>query len=161
MALQYGTATSLTFPSTPNSLASNSAVSCNAVTTSTTNNVTAILLEVSVLTTSTAPSGNKQVVVYGYKSTDGTNFSGDSSIVDNAGSGTGQALTAIGSPSNLFFIGTVQLNQGANAVTIKQDFEISGPMGGLFPKWGIVLHNDAGTALGATVTAQYREVYYN
>lgn len=158
MALQYGTATSLTI--TAGSLASAANRSSASVNTSTTANITAIMLEVSVLTTATAPTGNKQVVVYGYKSTDGTNYQGASSTVDNV-DGTDKALTAIGSPSNLVFLGTVQLNQGAVAATIKGEFEVTGPFGCIPPKWGIVLYNDAGTALGATVTAQYREVYYN
>lgn len=158
MALQYGTATSITI--TAGSLASAGNRSSAAVTTGTTNNVAAILLEVSVLTTTTAPSGNKQVVVYGYKSTDGTNYQGASSTVDNV-DGTDKALTAIGSPTNLTFLGTIQLNQGAVAATIKGEFEVTGPFGCIPPKWGIVLYNDAGTALGATVSAQYREVYYS
>ncbi len=158
MALQYGTATSITI--TAASLASAANRSSAAVTTSTTNNITQIMLEVSVLTTATAPSGNKQVVVYGYKSTDGTNYQGASSTVDNV-DGTDKALTAIGSPSNLVFLGTIQLNQGAVAATIKGEFEVTGPFGCIPPKWGIVLYNDAGTALGATVSAQYREIYYN
>lgn len=155
--LTYGTATSITI--TAGSLGSASNRSSAVVTTTTGVNLFQILLEVSVLTTSTGPSGNKQVVVYGYKSTDGTNYGGASGTVDNV-DGTDKALTALGSPTNLFYIGTIQLNQGANAVTIKQEFEITGPMGGIFPKWGIVLFNDAGTALGATVSAQYREVSY-
>lgn len=158
MALQFGTATALTI--TAGSLASAANRSSAAVTTSTTNNITQIMLEVSILTTATAPTGNKQVVVYGYKSTDGTNYQGASSTVDNV-DGTDKALTAIGSPSNLVFLGTVQLNQGAVAATIKGEFEVTGPFGCIPPKWGIVLYNDAGTALGATVSAQYREIYYN
>ena len=103
---------------------------------------------------------SKQVVVYGYKSQDGTNYEGAGSTVDDV-NGTGKALTALGSPSNLVFLGTIQLNQGAVATTIRKVFEVTGPFGCIPPKWGIVLHNDAGTALGATVTANYREVYYN
>jgi hypothetical protein len=158
MALQYGTATSLTI--TAGSLASGANRSSAAVTTSTSVNIISIWLEVSILTTSTAPSGNKQVVVYGYMSTDGTNYNGASGTVDNV-NGTDGALTAIGSPTNLVRIGTVQLNQGAVAETIRQEFEVTGAFGGIPPKWGIVLYNDAGTALGNTVTAKYREVYYS
>ncbi len=134
--------------------------SSQAVVTSTVANITQLLCEVSVLTTATAPSGNKQIVVYGYMSTDGTNYGGASSTVDNV-DGTDKALTAIGSPTNLVFLGTIQLNQGAVAATIKQEFVVSNSFGCIPPKWGIVLYNDAGTALGATVSAQYREVYYN
>lgn len=158
MALQYGTATSITI--TAASLGSTSNRSSAAITTSTVANITQILCEVSVLTTSTAPTGNKQIVVYGYMSTDGTNYGGDSSTVDNV-DGTDKALTAIGSPSNLFYLGTIQLNQGGVAATIRQEFCVSNSFGCIPPKWGIVLYNDAGTALGATVSAQYREVYYN
>ena len=158
MALQYGTSTALTI--TAGSLASAANRSSSAVTTSTTNNITNILLTVKVLTTTTAPSGNKQVIIYGYMSEDGTNYLGASGIVDNV-DGTDKALTAIGSPSNLIPLGTIQLNQGANAVTFTEVIEVTSRFGCIPPKWGIVLYNDAGTALGATVTASYREQYYN
>lgn len=144
---------------TAGSLASASNRSSAAVTTTNANAVSAIMLTVSVLTTSTAPSGNKQVVVYGYMSEDGTNYSGASGTVDNV-DGTDKALTALGSPTNLTFIGTVQLNQGANAVTIKRVFELSQAFGCIPRKWGIVLYNDAGTALGATVGLTATEEYY-
>lgn len=158
MALQYGTATAMTISAT--SLGSASNRSSAAVTTDTSRNNTQILCEVSVLTTTTAPTGNKQIIVYGYYSLDGTNYIGASSTIDNV-DGTDKALTAIGSPTNLIWLGTIQLNQGAVAATIKETFIVSNTFGCLPPKWGIVLYNDAGTALGATVTAQYREVYYS
>jgi hypothetical protein len=157
MALQYGTASSLTI--TAGSLASAGNRSSASVTTDTTKNIAQILLEVSILTTSTAPSGNKKVDVYGYCSTDGTNYGGASGTVDDV-DGTDKALTAIGSPTNLTYLGSVYLNQGAVARTVRGEFEVTGPIGRIPPKWGIVLYNDAGTALGATVSAQYREVYY-
>lgn len=158
MALQFGTSTSLTI--TAGSLASAANRSSAAVTTSTTNNVTSILLTVNVLTTATAPSGNKQVLIYGYMSEDGTNYLGASGTVDNV-DGTDKALTAIGSPTNLVLLGTIQLNQGAVAVTFKEVIEVTSRFGCIPRKWGIVLYNDAGTALGATVTATYTEQYYN
>lgn len=158
MALQYGTSSSLTI--TAGSLASAAARSSASVTTSTTSNIFQILLTVNVLTTSTAPSGNKQVVVYGYWSEDGTNYNGESSIADNV-DGTDKALTALGSPTNLVYLGTLQLNQGANAVTVRKTLEVTGAFGAIPRKWGVVLYNDAGTALGATVSATYTEVYYS
>ena len=158
MALQFGSSTSLTI--TAGSLASAGNRSSAAVTTSTTNNITAILVTVNVLTTSTAPSGNKQIIVYGYMSEDGTNYTGASGIADNV-DGTDKALTSIGSPTNLIPLGTIQLNQGANAVTERLVMEITSRFGCIPRKWGIVLYNDAGTALGATVTATYSEQYYN
>lgn len=157
MAITYGASTAMTISAA--SLASLGNFSSLAVTSSTTNNTADYLVTVSILTTATAPSGNKQVVVYGYMSEDGTNYSGNSSTTDNV-DGTNKALTAIGSPTSLFFMGTVQLNQGAVAVTAREVFSVAATFGCVPPKWGIVLYNDAGTALGATVGATYREIYY-
>lgn len=157
MALQFGTSTALTI--TAASLASAALRSSAAVTSGVTNNTDDYLITVNVLTTATAPSGNKQVVVFAYASEDGTNYGGDSSTVDNV-DGTDKALTALGSPSNLRFLGTLQLNQGAVAATIRQVFSLRAVLGSIPAKWGIVLYNDAGTALGATISATYREVYY-
>lgn len=159
MALQYSATQSLTI--TAGSLASATARSSAPVTTSTSSNVTAILLEVSVLTTASATSGNKQVVVYGYKSVDGTTYDGGSASVDTLDLTGGSTNAVIGSPTNLVFLGTIQLNQTTTALTFTKTFEVSGPFGCIPPKWGIVLYNDCGTALGATVTAEYREAYYN
>jgi hypothetical protein len=157
MAIQYGTSTAITISA--NGLNSNTAVASVAVASSLTNNTTDYLVSVNVLTTATAPSGNKQVVVYGYMSEDGTNFTGNSSTTDNVnGAAGGQVI--LGSPTNLFFMGTIQLNQGAVAVTAREQFSVANTFGVIPPKWGIVLHNDCGTTLGSTVTAAYREVYY-
>lgn len=158
MALQFGTSTALTI--TAGSLASAANRSSAAVTVGTSTNVTQIMLTVNVLTTSTAPSGNKQVIVYGYFSEDGTNYTGNSGTTDNV-DGTDKALTAIGSPTNLTQIGTIQLNQGAVAVTAHESYEVTSRFGCIPRKWGIVLYNDAGTALGATITATYSEQYYS
>ena len=157
MAIQYGTSTSITI--TAGSLASAANRSSAAVRSGTTNNTSDYLVTVNCLTTATAPTGNKQIVVYGYMSEDGTNYSGNSGTTDNV-DGTDKALTAIGSPTNLFFMGTLQLNQGAVAVTAREVFSVASTFGCVPTKWGIVLYNDAGTALGTTVTATYREIYY-
>jgi hypothetical protein len=144
---------------TAGSLASTAARSSAAVTTDITKNVTKILLTINILTTATTPAGNKQVMVFGYMSEDGTNYQGASSVVDNV-DGTDKALTAMGVPSNLTLLGNIQLNQGANAVTIRKVIEVTSRFGCVPPKWGFVLYNDAGTALGATITATYRELSY-
>ena len=158
MAIQYGTSTSITI--TAGSLAVGANRSSAAVTSGTTNNTADYLITVNCLTTSTAPTNNKQIIVYGYMSEDGTNYSGNSSITDNV-TGADITLTAIGSPTNLFFMGTLQMNQGANAVTLREVFSVANTFGCIPPKWGIVLYNDNGAAaLGATVTATYREIYY-
>jgi hypothetical protein len=159
MALQYGTSTALTI--TAGSLAVGAARSSAAVTSGLTNNTTDYLISVNVLTTTTAATVNKQIVVYAYRSEDGTNYSGASSTIDNV-DGTDKTLTAIGSPSNLTFLGTIQLNNGTTALTLRQVFSLAQAFGSIPPKWGIVLLNDNGAAaLGATVSATYREVYYS
>lgn len=158
MSLQYGTSTALTI--TAGSLASAGNRSSAVVTTGTSTNIAQILLTVNVLTTASAPTGNKQIRVYGYMSEDGTSYGGNSTTTDDV-DGTDKALTAIGAPTNLILLGIIKLNQGAVAVTAHGVFEVTGPFGCIPPKWGIVLYNDAGTALGATVTASYREVYYS
>lgn len=158
MTISFSASTALTI--TAGGLAAAAARSSAAVTTDTTKNVTAVMLTVNVLTTATAPTVNKQVVVYGYMSEDGTNFNGASSTVDNV-DGTDKTLTALGSPSNLTYLGTIQLNQGAVAATIHETFEVTGRFGCVPRKWGIVLYNDAGTPLGATVTATYTETSYS
>lgn len=157
MSLAFGTSTALTI--TAASLASAAARSSLAVTPGSAN-IAAILLSVNILTTSTAPSGNKQVVVYGYMQEDGTNYTGSSGTSDDV-DGTDKALTALGVPSNLVYIGTIQLNQGAVARTIRKQFELLAAFGCVPRKWGIVLYNDAGTALGATISASYTEVSYS
>jgi hypothetical protein len=157
MAIQYGTATAITI--TAGSLGAAANRSSAAVTTDTSKNIDHILLDVGVLTTTAAPSGNKQIIVYAYSSVDGTSYSGANGTVDDV-DGTDKALTAIGAPTNLKRLGVINLNQGAVARTIHQTFEITGPLGCIPPKWGIVLFNDAGTALGTVVSAQYREAHY-
>lgn len=156
--LTFGTSTSLTI--TAGSLGSGSNRSSAAVTvTAGSLNIFQILVTVNCLTTSTAPSGNKQILVYGYKSEDGTNYQGNSGTTDNV-DGTDKALTAIGAPTALTLLGIIPLNQGAVAVTARGVFDIVSQFGCIPKKWGIVLYNDAGTALGATVSATYTEVYY-
>ena len=157
MALQYGPATALAITAGGMMAGFNQASA--AVTTSTATNVVQVMLEVSVLTTTSAPIGNKQVVVYGYKSLNGSTFSGASAQSDNV-DGTDKFLNAIGAPTNLTYLGTVQLNTGAVTATIRGEFEISSAFGCVPPKWGIVLFNDSGVSLGASVSAQYREIYY-
>lgn len=158
MSLQYGATSALTI--TAGSLASAAARSSAAVTTDTTNNIVDYLVDVSVQTTGIAPSGNKQVIVYAYTSSDGTTFDGASSTVDNV-DGTDKALTAVGSPTNLRQIGSVLLNQGATGVTLNRNFSLVQALGYLPVKWGIVLYNDAGTVLGATVGISATPVYYS
>ena len=155
MAIQYGTSTNITI--TGAGLLSNAARASTAVTSGTTNNTTDYLVQVSVLAPASGITGNKQVVVYGYMSTDGgTTYTGNSATTEYI---TGLDVAAtIGSPTNLFFMGTLQLNTAS--VTTTEQFSVSTTFGSIPPIWGIVLYNDCGTTLGATVTAKYREVFY-
>lgn len=154
MAINNSTSASLTM--TAASLAAGAARSSAAVTPDVTKNIAAIMLTVGILTTTTAPSGNKQVVVYGYMSEDGTNFTGVSGTVADNVDGTDKAVT-LGAPTNLIPLGTIQLNQGANALIARGVFELVGKFGCVPRKWGIVLFNDAGTVLGSSVAATYTE----
>lgn len=153
MAINNSASAALTI--TASSLAAATARSSAAVTPDVTKNIQSIMLTVAVLTTATAPTVNKQVVVYGYLSEDGTNYNGGSATADNV-DGTDKTIT-LGSPTNLVFLGTVQLNAGAVAVTERMVVDVVGRFGCIPRKWGIVLYNDAGTALGATVSASYTE----
>ena len=157
MAYNPGTSTAITI--TAGSLGSGVARSSAALTSGVVNNTAGILVTVSALTTATAATGNKQIVVYGYMSEDGTNYVGNSGTTDNV-DGTDKTLTALGSPTGLYFIGIIPLNQGAAAVTVREVFELTRIFGCVPRKWGIVLYNDAGTALGTTVSASYSEPYY-
>ena len=157
MALVFGTSTALTI--TAGSLASAAARS-SAVVTPNSTNIAAIMLSVNVLTTITQTTGNQRVVVYGYMSEDGSTYSGASSAVDNV-DGTDKALTALGSPTNLVYLGSITTNNATSAITLRKQFEIVSQFGCVPRNWGIVLYNDAGTALGATITATYTEVSYN
>jgi hypothetical protein len=87
----------------------------------------------------------------------GTTYTGNSGTTEYI-TGSDVSVT-IGSPTNLVFLGTVQLN--TVSVTATEQFSISQAFGFVPPIWGIVLYNDAGATLGATVTAKYREVYYS
>ena len=158
MALQFGTSTALTI--TAANLGSASNRSSAAVTTDTTKNITQILVTVRCLMTVTQTSGAKQIIVYGYMSEDGTNYLGASANIDNV-DGTDKALTALGSPSALKVLGIIPTNNTTNAITLTGVFEIVQVFGAPPPKWGIVLFNDCGTALGATISASYRIVYYS
>ena len=142
---------------TAGSLGIGSARCSSAVTTTSANSITQIMLTVSVLTTTTAPTANKQVIVYGYYSEDGTTYTGGSTteIV-----GTDAAIT-MGSPTNLKLIGVISKNTGATAATLKGVFELTSVFGCVPRKWGIVLLNDDGAAaLGATVSVSSTEISY-
>ena len=156
MSIQYGNSNPITI--TAGSLGSGNARSSAPVTTSLTSNIDQIMLTVNVLTTTTALSSPYQVVVYGYFSEDGTNYNGGSATNDVVGA---DASCTVGSPTNLIFLGTIQLNTSGSAVTERGVFEVTSKFGCIPRKWGIVLLNQCGTALGATVTATYTEVSYN
>lgn len=157
MAIQYGTSTDITITvNSGTTLTAAAARASTAVISGTTNNTTDYLVQVSVPAPATT-SGNKQVVVYGYMSTDGTTYTGNSATADNI---TGSdAAAAIGSPTNLFFMGTIQLN--TVSVTATEQFSVATTFGTVPPIWGIVLVNDCGSTITGTVTAKYREVYYS
>lgn len=112
------------------------------------------LLNISVKTNGSAPSGDKAVYVYGYASEDGTAYSGEAS-------GTDGSYTP-SSPTNLVLIGRVECP--AASTTYKAVFAIAQAFGGRLPrKWGIVIKNATGNALDSTEGSHqktYTGVYY-
>ena len=160
MAIQY------TGPTTYNcyltSLASGAARSSVSIATDTTKNVVDALVSVSIVTTATAPSGNKQYTVYGYLTgaTTAGAFNGSDTSPDNV-DGTDKLIT-LGSPTNLVFLGTIQANQGAAAVGLRGVFSVRQAFGCMPAHWGVVVVNDSGTAASASSpsTISVTQVYY-
>lgn len=157
MSLQYTTATALSISAT--FLVNNGNRSSAAVTTSTDINVVEILVNISFNTQNISYTGNRLMTVCAYVSEDGTNYSGNSSTVDNV-NGTNKALTAIGSPTNLIVLGYIHNIQTTGVVTISESFELISLLGFIPYKWGIVVVNDSNQQLGSTFSATYRERYY-
>lgn len=154
MAISFGTSTSITI--TASSLAANAARSSAAITAGTAN-IANIPVTINITTTATTTTVNRQAVIYAYCSEDGTNYTGASGTLDDV-DGTDKALTGLASPTSLRFLGTVPLVIASQ--TIRRTFDIVQAFGFVPKKWGIVIHNDAGTPLGA-VSCSYSEVSYS
>lgn len=100
------------------------------------------------------PSGDQRVMVFAYGTADGgTTYSGGATGVDAAyGAVAGQLAT------NLVLLGIIEVD--AQNETFESDvFSIASAFGGAMPqKWGIVIYNDIGQALGAASAAFYQGI---
>lgn len=96
-----------------------------------------------------SPSGSKVINIYGYRSIDGTNY-------DDAATGTAGSVT-VGSPTNLVLLESINVAAG-NKTYSKQIASLAKSFGGVLPiKWGIVVENQTGLALGTSGhQVQYR-----
>lgn len=136
--IKYATSTGITctLASLANSSARESTVVDNG-----TNLYLDALVTVAVTLGATAPSGDKQVVVYLYASEDGTNYT------DNA-TGSDAAIT-LRSPTNL--VKAMVLHTPTASLAYKGVFSVAQFFGGVLPrKWGIVVRNNSGSAFSAT-----------
>lgn len=93
--------------------------------------------------TGTAPTGNKQIIVYVQESLDGTNF--------RSGPTSGASDT---DRANLRFMGVIPMN--TITVTQRGTFSVAGALGYCPHSFKVVIKNDLGVALtsGAVYTAE-------
>src|SRR5262245_11429657 len=92
---------------------------------------------------STAPSGDKAVRLWAYASVDG-----GSTFTDGVG-GTDAGVTPT-SPPNLRFMGSVNV-AAANVAYRGGPYSVAAAFGGVLPeRWGVVVENATGAALGAS-----------
>lgn len=147
----FGTSTAITC--TMASLAS-AAARQSTVVDNGTNKFVDALVNISVKTSASAPSGEKAVYVYVYGSEDGTNYSGEASGSD--------ASYTISSPTNLTLLGRIECP--AASTTYKGVFSVGFAFGGRLPrKWGIIIKNATGNALDASEGSHqktYTGIYY-
>jgi hypothetical protein len=108
-----------------------------------------VYVQVNVATGTIA--NDKCVYVYAYSSVDGTNY------VDNV-TGSDAAIT-LNDPTNLRLIGVISVP--TQSTTYKGPaMSVAAAFGGVLPpKWGIVVRNYSGIALGSSSSASWRGVY--
>lgn len=102
-----------------------------------------------------APSGEKNVLVYAYATSDnGTTYSGGATGVDAAYGGVAGQMIENAKP-----LGVVTVD--AQNETFESDvFSIAAAFGGIVPaKWGIIVLNQIGQALGPGSSAFYQGHY--
>lgn len=107
-----------------------------------------VVVEVTVVTTSTAVSGNTQVAVFVQTSMDGTNYS----------TGPTSGTTATDEP-DLYLIGNLPTKTVSS--THRKSFSIFAALGFIPRYWRLVCKNDLGTALSTGCSASYQTVVGN
>lgn len=102
-----------------------------------------------------APAGDKNVLVYAYGTADdGTTYSGGATGIDAAYGGVaGQLIT------NCKLLGIVHVD-AQNEVFESDLMSVASAFGGVMPaKWGIIVMDQVGQALGANSAAFYQGIY--
>ena len=146
----FGTSTSITI--TLNSLASSATAGRESTAIDNgTNKFLDALVYVTVNVGAGTPANDKCAYVYAYGSEDGTNYT------DNA-TGSDAAIT-LRDPTNLKLVAVIAMPTAS--ATYKVVFSIAQAFGGILPrKWGIVVRNYSGIALGASNNAaSYTGIY--
>lgn len=113
-----------------------------------------VLVQVKVKTNAASTSANGYVAVYAYGSADGgTDYSDGASGTDGSFIPT--------TPPNIRLIGIV--NAVANATTyVGGPFSVATAFGGVLPDhWGIIIENETGAALDASVGSAWYQGYEN
>lgn len=114
-----------------------------------------VLIEATVQYPNSAPANDKCMYLYGFGSTDGTNYPEGLGATDAAYTmlGSAGALTTA-----LRLCGIIPANQNTN---VKYGpFNLSHAFGGIIPvKWGLVLLNYSGQTITA-FSSQYSGIYY-
>ncbi|MBK8858847.1 MAG: hypothetical protein IPN11_14535 [Opitutaceae bacterium] len=107
-----------------------------------------IIVEMAVVQTATASSGNKRTQVFIQTSLDGTNYS----------TGPTSGTTTTDEP-DLYKIGDVPCNVAST--THRKAFSVLAAIGWVPPYFKLICHNDLGTALSTGCTAHYTTVTGN
>lgn len=142
----YGTSTAITI--TTDSLAASATVGRQStVVDNTTNLFDEVYVTVAVLTSGSAPTSTKACYVWFFGTEDLTNYD-----MDDAAVGTSDAAYTINAASNLKGPGVISCPTASK--TYRRTFQVSQFFGGIVPpKWGFVVCNDTGNALGSSSPA--------
>jgi len=113
------------------------------------------LVQLKIASGASAPSGDKNILVYAYSSSDsGVTYSGGATgSNDSYGGAAGQLV------ENCALLGIVSID--AASETFESDvFSVAGAFGGVLPeRWGIIVRNQSGQALGSGCKACYQGVF--
>lgn len=113
------------------------------------------LVQIRIASGASGPTGNANILVYAYASADsGTTFSGGATgSDDDFGGVAGQSL------DNCSLVGIVNVD-AANEVFESNLFSVADAFGGVLPeRWGIIVKNQTGQALGVGCAAFYQGIY--
>ena len=112
-------------------------------------------VQLKIVSGASAPSGDKNVLVYAYASSDsGVTYSGAATGSDDSyGAAAGQLI------ENCKLLGIV--NVDAASETFESDvFSIASAFAGALPeRWGIIVKNQTGQALGSGCAAFYQGIF--